>query len=105
MNFGTFIINQGSHHQGKKSLAIKGPSNKYKFNERGIKMLHFKHGGINSIIKVSDFKDMPKRELRVASNHILSLFQDDYLEMVARKVLFNLLNLHTNEVGWEEVKL
>ncbi|KAI3760058.1 hypothetical protein L1987_50447 [Smallanthus sonchifolius] len=38
-----------------------------------------------AVKQVSDFKDMPKRELRVASNHILSLFQDDYLEMVARK--------------------
>lgn len=55
--------------------------------ERGIKMLHFKPGGINSIIQVTDLKDMPKRELRVASNHILSLFQDNYPEMVARKVI------------------
>ncbi|KAJ9548866.1 hypothetical protein OSB04_021409 [Centaurea solstitialis] len=54
--------------------------------ERGIKMLHFKPGGINSIIQVTDLKDMPKRELRVASNHILSLFQDNYPEMVACKV-------------------
>ncbi|GFY82484.1 SEC14 cytosolic factor family protein [Actinidia rufa] len=41
--------------------------------ERGIKLLHFKPGGVNSIIQVTDLKDMPKRELRVASNHILSL--------------------------------
>ncbi|RVX04446.1 Patellin-6 [Vitis vinifera] len=34
--------------------------------ERGIKLLHFKPGGVNSIIQ--DLKDMPKRELRVASN-------------------------------------
>ncbi|KAI3759912.1 hypothetical protein L1987_50298 [Smallanthus sonchifolius] len=57
--------------------------------ERGIKMLHFKPGGINSIIQVTDLKDMPKRELRVASNHILSLFQDNYPEMVARKIFIN----------------
>jgi hypothetical protein len=57
--------------------------------ERGIKMLHFKPGGINSIIQVTDLKDMPKRELRVASNHILSLFQDNYPEMVARKIFVN----------------
>lgn len=54
--------------------------------ERGIKLLHFKPGGVNSLIQVTDLKDMPKRELRVASNHILSLFQDNYPEMVARKV-------------------
>ncbi|XWS60014.1 hypothetical protein CRYUN_Cryun08bG0171900 [Craigia yunnanensis] len=53
--------------------------------ERGINLLHFKPGGINSIIQVTDLKDMPKRELRVASNQILSLFQDNYPEMVARK--------------------
>ncbi|KVI11213.1 patellin-6-like [Cynara cardunculus var. scolymus] len=57
--------------------------------ERGIKMLHFKPGGINSIIQVTDLKDMPKRELRVASNHILSLFQDNYPEMVACKIFIN----------------
>ncbi|CAN1276894.1 PATL6 [Linum perenne] len=54
--------------------------------ERGINLLHFKPGGVNSIIQVTDMKDMPKKELRVASNHILSLFQDNYPEMVARKV-------------------
>ncbi|KAF9596709.1 hypothetical protein IFM89_012908 [Coptis chinensis] len=32
---------------------------------------------------------MPKRELKVASSQILSLFQDNYLEMVARKVFIN----------------
>lgn len=55
--------------------------------ERGINLLHFKPGGINSIIQVTDLKDMPKRDLRVVSNQILSLFQDNYPEMVARKVL------------------
>ncbi|KAF9594705.1 hypothetical protein IFM89_034490 [Coptis chinensis] len=57
--------------------------------ERGIKLLHFKPGGVNSIIQVTDLKDMPKRELRVASNQILSLFQDNYPELVARKVFIN----------------
>ncbi|KAL6142338.1 hypothetical protein ACLB2K_060620 [Fragaria x ananassa] len=57
--------------------------------EKGINVLHFKPGGINSIIQVTDLKDMPKRELRVASNQILSLFQDNYPEMVARKIFIN----------------
>lgn len=57
--------------------------------ERGIQLLHFKPGGVNSLIQVTDLKDMPKRELRVASNHILSLFQDNYPEMVARKIFIN----------------
>lgn len=57
--------------------------------ERGIKLLHFKPGAVNSIIQVTDLKDMPKRELRVASNQILSLFQDNYPEMVARKIFIN----------------
>ncbi|KAJ6871485.1 patellin-6 [Populus alba x Populus x berolinensis] len=57
--------------------------------ERGIRLLHFKPGGVNSIIQVTDLKDMPKRELRVASNQILSLFQDNYPEMVARKIFIN----------------
>ncbi|XP_042479146.1 patellin-6-like [Macadamia integrifolia] len=57
--------------------------------ERGINLLHFKPGGINSLIQVTDLKDMPKRELRVASNQILSVFQDNYPEMVARKIFIN----------------
>ncbi|RZS06411.1 hypothetical protein BHM03_00037061 [Ensete ventricosum] len=54
--------------------------------ERGVSLLQLRPGGINSIIQVTDLKDMPKRELRAASKHILSLFQDNYPEMVARKV-------------------
>lgn len=57
--------------------------------ERGIRVLHFKPGGVNSLIQVTDLKDMPKRELRVASNQILSLFQDNYPELVARKIFIN----------------
>ncbi|KAL1543621.1 Patellin-6 [Salvia divinorum] len=57
--------------------------------ERGIKLLNFKPGGVNSIIQITDLKDMPKRELRATSNHILSLFQDNYPEMVARKIFIN----------------
>ncbi|XP_047316424.1 patellin-6-like [Impatiens glandulifera] len=57
--------------------------------ERGIKLLHFKHGGVNSIIQVIDLKDMPKQELKAASNHIVSIFQDNYPEMVARKIFIN----------------
>ncbi|KAJ8431323.1 hypothetical protein Cgig2_013539 [Carnegiea gigantea] len=57
--------------------------------ERGIRLLHLKPGGVNSLIQVTDLKDMPKRELRVASNQILSLFQDNYPEMVARKIFIN----------------
>ncbi|KAK7395044.1 hypothetical protein VNO78_15586 [Psophocarpus tetragonolobus] len=57
--------------------------------ERGIKMLHFKPSSVNSLIQVTDLKDMPKRQLRLASNHILSLFQDNYPEMVARKIFIN----------------
>ncbi|KAG0502771.1 hypothetical protein HPP92_002843 [Vanilla planifolia] len=57
--------------------------------ERSVRLLQLKPGGINSIIQVTDLKDMPKRELRVASSQILSLFQDNYPEMVARKVFIN----------------
>ncbi|KAK7294775.1 hypothetical protein RJT34_17671 [Clitoria ternatea] len=57
--------------------------------ERGIKLLHFRPGGVNSLIQVTDLKDMPKRELRVASNQILSMFQDNYPELVARKIFIN----------------
>ncbi|VFQ97496.1 unnamed protein product [Cuscuta campestris] len=66
--------------------------------ERGIKLLHFKPGGVNSLVQVTDLKDMPKRELRVASNHILSLFQDNYPELVARKYgVLNVQSIHEAE--------
>jgi hypothetical protein len=55
--------------------------------ERGVRALTLRPGGVNAIIQVTDLKDMPKRELRAASNQILSLFQDNYPEMVARKVI------------------
>jgi hypothetical protein len=54
--------------------------------ERGVRALQLRPGGVNAIIQVTDLRDMPKRELRAASNQILSLFQDNYPEMVARKV-------------------
>nr|CAB3461791.1 unnamed protein product [Digitaria exilis] len=57
--------------------------------ERGVRALTLRPGGVNAIIQVTDLKDMPKRELRSASNQILSLFQDNYPEMVARKVFIN----------------
>jgi len=57
--------------------------------EKGIKLLNFKPGGVNAMIQITDLKNMPKRELRAASNQILALFQDNYPEMVARKVFIN----------------
>ena len=54
--------------------------------ERGVRALTLRPAGVNAIIQVTDLRDMPKRELRAASNQILSLFQDNYPEMVARKV-------------------
>ncbi|CAK8542033.1 unnamed protein product [Lathyrus sativus] len=57
--------------------------------ERGIKLLNFKPGGVNSLIQVTDLKDMPRKELRTVSNEILTLFQDNYPEMVAHKIFIN----------------
>ncbi|KAG6538286.1 hypothetical protein ZIOFF_003400 [Zingiber officinale] len=57
--------------------------------ERGVRQLQLRPGGVNAIIQVTDLRDMPKRELRAASKHILSLFQDNYPEMVSRKVFVN----------------
>jgi hypothetical protein len=59
--------------------------------ERGVRALTLRPRGVNAIIQVTDLRDMPKRELRAASNQILSLFQDNYPEMVARKVKKNTL--------------
>ncbi|KAL5558554.1 hypothetical protein UlMin_034765 [Ulmus minor] len=36
--------------------------------EKGINLLHFKPGGVNSLIQVTNLKDMPKRELRIFVN-------------------------------------
>lgn len=54
--------------------------------ERGVRLLQFKPGGVNSIVQVTDLKDMPKGELRAALKQVLFLFQDNYPELVARKV-------------------
>ena len=54
--------------------------------EKGIKHLDFKPGGVNAMIQITDLENIPKKELRVASNQILALFQDNYPKMVARKV-------------------
>ncbi|XP_078435986.1 patellin-6-like [Wolffia australiana] len=57
--------------------------------ERGLRLLHFKPGGVHSIVQVTDLRDMPNRELRAVSARVLSLFQDNYPELVARKVFIN----------------
>uniref|UniRef100_A0A0D6R818 CRAL-TRIO domain-containing protein n=1 Tax=Araucaria cunninghamii TaxID=56994 RepID=A0A0D6R818_ARACU len=57
--------------------------------EKGIKLLNFRPGGVNAMIQITDLKNMPKRELRAASNKILALFQDNYPEMVAKKLFIN----------------
>ena len=54
--------------------------------EKHIKLLGFNLGGVNAMIQITNLKNMPKKELRAASNLILALFQHNYLEMVARKV-------------------
>ena len=54
--------------------------------EKGIKLINFKPGGVNAMIQIIDLKNIPKKELRDASNQILALFQDNYPKMVARKV-------------------
>jgi hypothetical protein len=51
--------------------------------ERGVRALTLRPAGVNAIIQVTDLRDMPKRELRAASNQILSLFQDNYPEVRA----------------------
>uniref|UniRef100_A0A7N0T3L4 Patellin-6 n=1 Tax=Kalanchoe fedtschenkoi TaxID=63787 RepID=A0A7N0T3L4_KALFE len=55
--------------------------------EKGIRLLDLKPCGVNSIIQITDLKDMPKK--RQLSNRILSLFQDNYPELVARKIFIN----------------
>eukprot|EP00252_Welwitschia_mirabilis_P010053 TRINITY_DN23113_c0_g1_i1.p1 TRINITY_DN23113_c0_g1~~TRINITY_DN23113_c0_g1_i1.p1 ORF type:complete len:459 (+),score=95.18 TRINITY_DN23113_c0_g1_i1:429-1805(+) len=57
--------------------------------EEGIRLLDFRPGGINALIQITDLMNMPKSQLRAVSNQILALFQDNYPEMVARKVFIN----------------
>ncbi|KAM1813107.1 hypothetical protein ACFX11_026957 [Malus domestica] len=57
------------------------------FDKQGYPVCYNAYGVF--FFKVTNLKDMPKRELRFASNQILSLFQDDYPEMVARKLIFD----------------
>ncbi|KAM1315914.1 hypothetical protein ACFX10_019440 [Malus domestica] len=92
------LVSHTSRHKGRRFLGfwVSIQETQFEFGsgkvpEWGINALHFKPGGINSLIQVTNMKDMPKRELRFVSNQILSLFQEDYPEMVARKLLFDFM--------------
>jgi hypothetical protein len=67
--------------------------------ERGVRALSLRPGGVNAIVQVTDLKDLPRRELRAASNQILSLFQDNYPEMVARKVCGKIATISSLELA------
>ena len=53
--------------------------------EKGLKLLDFKPGGVNAIIRITDLKNIKKKELRAVLNQNLAFFRDNYPEMVARK--------------------
>lgn len=57
--------------------------------EKGIQKLNFKPGGVSSLLQINDLKNSPgpsKKELRIATNQIVSMLQDNYPEMVAKNV-------------------
>lgn len=57
--------------------------------EKGIQKLHFKPGGVSSLLQINDLKNSPgpsKKELRIATKQTVSMLQDNYPEMVAKNV-------------------
>lgn len=60
--------------------------------EKGIQQLSFKPGGVNSMVQITDLKNSPgpaKKNLRQATQKALDIFQDNYPELVARKIFVN----------------
>lgn len=60
--------------------------------ERGIQQLSFKPGGVNSMVQITDLKNSPgpgKKNLRQATQKALDILQDNYPELVARKIFVN----------------
>lgn len=59
--------------------------------EKGIQKLDFKPGGVSSFLQINDLKDAPsplKKELRLATNNVVAVLQDNYPEFVAKNVSF-----------------
>lgn len=62
------------------------------FLEKGIQQLSFSPGGINSMVQITDFKNLPglgKWEQRQATKKAVALLQDNYPEFVAKKIFIN----------------
>ncbi|GLJ42387.1 hypothetical protein SUGI_0877910 [Cryptomeria japonica] len=60
--------------------------------EKGIQQLSFKPGGVNAMVQITDLKNSPgpaKKNLRQATQKALDIFQDNYPELVARKIFVN----------------
>lgn len=59
--------------------------------EKWIQKLDLKPGGVSSLLQINDLKNCPgpsKKEIRIATNQIVSILQDNYPEMVAKNVSF-----------------
>jgi len=62
------------------------------FLEKSIRQLDFSPGGICTIVQVNDLKNSPgpfKKELRQATNKLISILQDNYPEFVAKQIFIN----------------
>lgn len=61
--------------------------------EKGIKLLNFSpEGGPSALVQITDLRNSPgpgKKELKAAMNQAVNLLQDNYPEMVAKKVFIN----------------
>ncbi|KAB8486528.1 hypothetical protein FH972_025366 [Carpinus fangiana] len=60
--------------------------------EKGIQKLDFKSGGLSSFLQINNLKEAPsplKKELRLATNKVVGLLQDNYPEFVAKNIFIN----------------
>lgn len=60
--------------------------------EKWIQKLDLKPGGVSSLLQINDLKNCPgpsKKEIRIATNQIVSILQDNYPEMVAKNIFIN----------------
>ncbi|KAM1244977.1 hypothetical protein ACFX2I_036227 [Malus domestica] len=60
--------------------------------EKSVQKLDLRPGGVTSLLQINDLKNSPgpvKKELRIATKQAVGLLQDNYHELVAKKIFIN----------------
>ncbi|XP_047339378.1 patellin-4-like [Impatiens glandulifera] len=95
--FNSFIGSLENEELYQKSFGTEENREKFirwrvQLMEKGIKKLHFKADGINSLIEINDMKNLlspSRKELRIVTKQAVNLLQENYPEFVARNIFIN----------------